>query len=174
MSDKIIFLVGFMGSGKTTLGKKLAKKLEIGFIDLDAKISEVSGKTIPQIFDEEGEESFRKLEQETLRKLPLQEPAVVSVGGGTPCFIDNMQWMNTNGLTVYLKLNPKAILNRLLASNLSERPLLKELNDNELLTFIEEKLKEREPFYLSSKYHFDPLNESIEILIQTYLNRLEN
>jgi shikimate kinase len=172
MNQKIIYFVGFMGSGKTTLGKRLAKKLEIPFIDLDAKICEVTGKTIPEIFDKEGEESFRKIEQETLRNLSVKEAAVVSVGGGTPCFFDNMSWMNKHGLTVYLKLSPKAILRRLSSSNLSERPLLKNLTNTELLTFIEEKLKDREAYYLSAKYHFDPLNESIEELIQTYMNNI--
>lgn len=141
-----IFLIGFMGSGKTTLGRKLAQKLGYSFADLDERMCAYTGKTIPELFSSLGETGFRKLEQETLHKTQKEENLVVSTGGGTPCFFDNMDWMNREGKTVYLHVSAKALASRLEQSK-AERPLIGNRKGEELLAFIEEKLVEREVFY---------------------------
>lgn len=141
-----IYLVGFMGSGKTTFGRKLAQKLGYAFADLDERLTAYTGKTIPELFANLGETGFRKLEQEVLHQTMADADVVVSTGGGTPCFFDNMAWMNTNGKTVYMHLDAKALANRLEHAK-SPRPLLAGRKGEELLTFIEEKLAERQVFY---------------------------
>src|ERR1700759_1262658 len=104
-----IFLIGFMGSGKTTLGRKLANHWGCEFIDLDHKLEQQVELSIAEYFSFFGEDSFRRLEAEVLRKTPYPKNAVVSTGGGLPCFFDNMDWMNAHGKTVYIKLEPKTL-----------------------------------------------------------------
>ena len=152
-----------MGSGKSTAGRKLAASMGWPFIDLDRKIEEVALKTIPRIFSEDGEEHFRKIESEVLRKLDNTKKTVVSTGGGTPCHGDNMDFMLKTGVTVYLKLAPVQLLNRLLASS-GERPLIKNVPDDKLLGFIEEKLSHREQWYSKAELIVDGLNPDIEFL----------
>jgi shikimate kinase len=141
-----VYITGFMGSGKTTAGKKLAAVLGWTFIDLDKKIEEKAGKSIPEIFSQDGEDHFRKIESEALKVIENEIDAVVSTGGGTPCYADNMDYMMATGLTVYLKLTPLQLLNRLSGSK-EERPLIKNLDKNELLNYIIEKLQFRESWY---------------------------
>jgi shikimate kinase len=109
----LIFLIGFMGCGKTTLGRKLASRLDYEFIDLDDIFEEKVGMTITEYFSAFGEDAFRKLESEVLKQTKYPENAVVSTGGGLPCFFDNMDWMNAHGKTIYIKLSPKTLANRL-------------------------------------------------------------
>lgn len=141
-----IYLIGFMGSGKTTLGRKLAQKLNCAFADLDERLSAHTGKSIPQLFDSLGEAGFRKLEQQILHGTQNDSDLVVATGGGTPCFFDNMDWMNKQGRTIYLFMPPKALAGRLESSGV-ERPLIGDLTGDELTTYIEKKLTEREEFY---------------------------
>ena len=141
-----IFLIGFMGSGKTTIGKKLAARLNCSFIDLDHVLQEKAGMTINEYFGVHGEESFRQLESEVLKSGNFPEDAVISTGGGLPCFFDHMQWMNANGRTVYIKLSPRGLASRL-ENNKDDRPLLRHKHGEELVKFIEEKLADREPYY---------------------------
>lgn len=141
-----IFLIGFMGSGKTSLGRKLAQKLGYTFVDLDERLCAYTGKTIPELFSSLGEAGFRKLEQEVLHSTEKEQEAVVSTGGGTPCFFDNMDWMNQHGKTVYLHVPASALANRIEHSK-TDRPLIAGRKGEELVGFIEEKLKEREGFY---------------------------
>jgi shikimate kinase len=141
-----VYIIGFMGSGKTTAGKKLAAVLGWPFFDLDKKIEEIAGKSIPEIFSQDGENYFRAIESETLKTIEYETDAVVSTGGGTPCYSDNMDFMLKTGLTVYLKLNPLQLLSRLSGSK-GERPLIKNMGREELLSFIEEKLHFRESWY---------------------------
>jgi shikimate kinase len=141
-----IYLVGFMGSGKTTFGRKLAQKLDYAFVDLDDRLAAQSGKTIPELFANLGESGFRKLEQEVLHQTMADADIVVSTGGGTPCFFDNMAWMNGQGKTVYMHLDAKALASRLEHAK-SPRPLLAGRKGEELLHFIDEKLAERQAFY---------------------------
>jgi shikimate kinase len=145
-----IFLIGFMGSGKTTFGKKLAASMGYAFFDLDHEIELQVSQSIPEYFASHGEESFRTLEKQTLQEGDYPENCVVSCGGGSPCFFDNMDWMNQNGLTVYLDMPAPALAKRL-EKGKHKRPLLKELDEAGLLQFIETKLAERLPFYAKAK-----------------------
>lgn len=162
----IIFLVGYMGCGKSTKAKQLAHRLECPVIDLDAEIVNKSGKTIAKYFEAYGESGFRDYESEMLKSYPYPETCVVATGGGLPCFFDNMDWMNNRGLTIYLQMTPAALVSRL--HNRQKRPLIKDLNDEELFVFIEEKLKERDPFYTKAKLivdAFDLDGEKLELAI---------
>ncbi len=145
-----IFLIGFMGSGKTYWGRIWAQQLGLDFYDLDEVIEKKEGKTISAIFEKDGEDHFRKLEAMALQGLAETENGVIACGGGTACFNDNMQWMNENGQTVYLSATPQYIFERVLDDK-EKRPLINKHNEAELLFFIEQKLKEREPFYKQAK-----------------------
>lgn len=171
--DKPIFLIGFMGSGKTTLGKKLANHLNRKFIDLDHVIVERIGMSIPEYFTQYGEQKFRELESQLLKE-QQGERAVISTGGGSPCFFDNMQWILENGISIYLYLTPKALHHRLQQSNISSRPALQGLRDEALLQFIEEKLDERAPFYKQAHIHIDQLNTSLDTICQSIETYAEN
>lgn len=144
---KPVFLIGFMGSGKTTWGRKLASRTGRAFIDLDEAIVQETGMPIADYFAQYGEAAFRQIESQTLKSLPLTEPAVVSTGGGTPCYFDNMAWMNNKGTTVYFYLPPKALWDRLMQTDIASRPALKGLSGAELLADITSKLNDRSPYY---------------------------
>jgi shikimate kinase len=146
-----VFLVGFMGSGKTTIGKKLANYLTCDFIDLDKLIETKVGMSIVEYFELHGESAFRDLERDVLQKTDFPENVIIATGGGAPCFGDNMSWMNENGLVAYLSLSPKALASRLENSK-TDRPLIRNLKGDELEGFISAKLAEREPFYNQSKF----------------------
>ena len=148
---KNIFLVGFMGSGKTHWGKIWAANTGRSFIDLDEVIENVAGKTIADVFETKGEDHFRKIEMDALRTCDAVSNTIVASGGGTPCFYDNMQWMNEHGITIYLMCTAPEVLKRVKLEQ-AKRPLFKKRNEAELLFFIEQKLKEREPYYSQAKY----------------------
>lgn len=143
-----------MGSGKTTTGKKLASMLGWSFIDLDKKIEEHTGKKIPEIFSQYGEDYFRNIESEVLRKMKAQTNTVISTGGGTPCHDNNMDFMLETGLTLYLKLTP-AQLKRRLSDSKSDRPLLNDINKENLQSFIENKLTFREKYYCRAEIQIE-------------------
>jgi shikimate kinase len=145
-----VFLIGFMGSGKTYWGKIWAQQKGLAFYDLDEVIEKEQGKTISVIFEKHGEDHFRKIEASALRYFAETENCIIACGGGTACFNENMQWMNENGTTVYLSATPPYILSRVKEEK-DKRPLINKLNEAELLFFIEQKLKEREPFYNQAK-----------------------
>ena len=135
-----IFLVGYMGCGKSTLGKKLAINLNYDFIDLDNYIEEQEGRTIKEIFADDGEDYFRKLERVYLHRVIDTENVVISSGGGTPCFFDNMDQMNEYGLTVYINMHPKALIPRLKLSELY-RPLIDGMEGEVLLDYVYKTLR---------------------------------
>lgn len=164
--NNLIFLVGFMGSGKTTMAKKLSNRLGLPFMDLDQMIVAQTGQSITDIFELHGEEAFRLLEQDVLRSLDTYQKAIVSVGGGTPCFFDNMEWMNANGETIYLRISPKGLWQRLANSKIEKRPVLKGLKGEDLLSFIVQRLRLREPYYLQAKHQIDQMNDSVEEIIR--------
>jgi shikimate kinase len=141
-----IFLVGFMGAGKTYLGCELAKQLGFDFVDLDKVIEESTHLPIAEFFQEHGEPAFRQMEAVCLRKLPATPTLVVSTGGGAPCFHQNMDWMNENGITIYLSASPMLLAERLLIEK-SQRPLIAVVPDGKLEGFIEQVLGERSAFY---------------------------
>jgi shikimate kinase len=160
---KIVYLIGFMGSGKSTAGKKLASSLGWEFVDLDKKIEEITQLTIQEIFAEKGEDYFRNLESEMLQSLHSQSDMVVSAGGGTPCFGDNMDFMLDTGVTIYLKLTPGQLRSRLAGSK-QERPLLKGLDDEAILEFIKERLSLREKWYSRAEFIVDGFDPDIKYL----------
>lgn len=161
-----IFLIGYMGAGKTTLGKAFARELGLAFIDLDWYIEERFHKTVQQLFAERGEEGFRELERRMLHEVADFEDVVVSAGGGTPCFFDNMDYMNQTGDTVFLQADPKVLFRRLKAAK-HQRPLLANKDDGELMDFICEALQRRNPFYSKAKYLFcaDELEDKRQIQV---------
>ena len=173
VKNQIIYIIGFMGSGKSTAGKQLASLLGWTFIDLDKSIEEYTGKTITEIFSQNGESYFRNIETQLLRSYKAQTHAIISTGGGTPCADDNMDFMLGTGLTLYLKLTPGQLNSRLSESK-GDRPLLKDLNQKELLHFIEEKLADRERWYNRSDIVVDGNDLDINLLHSLIVSRLNN
>ncbi len=149
-----IIIIGYMGAGKTTVGKALAKDLGLTFYDLDWYIESRMRKTVKQIFDEQGEDGFRRIEHNMLHEVAEFEDVVISCGGGTPCFFDNMQYMNARGETVYLKATPDVLFQHLQMGK-SVRPLLLNKTPDEVRTFIGEQIKQREPFYTQARHTLD-------------------
>lgn len=149
------------GSGKSTLGKQLAEKLEWGFLDLDDLIEKMEGRKISQIFDQDGEDRFREIEKERLDTLlDVDGDLVISCGGGTPCFYDNMRRMNESGITVFLDTSLEVLLER--TKNETHRPLLEE-NKEEKLTKL---LKNRLPFYRQAEIQLKDKAINVDRLIQ--------
>lgn len=149
-----IILIGYMGAGKTTIGKALSKELDMMFYDLDWYIETRMHRTVAQIFAEKGEEGFRRIEHNMLHEVAEFENVIISCGGGTPCFFDNMDYLNAQGDTVYLKASPEVLCGHLKMGKV-ERPLIKGKSPEELQQFIIEQLEKREPFYNKAKYHLD-------------------
>lgn len=163
---KNIFLIGFMGSGKSTIGKNLAKKLNKEFIDLDDYIVEKKQMTITDIFQQFGEEEFRKLENSALKEIIKNKNQIIATGGGVPCFYDNMEIMNENGTTVFLQLSAEELAKRL-ANEKAQRPLIAELSNSELIDFINKKLNERDKFYNKAKVIINSNSRDINYYISS-------
>jgi len=144
--QKPIFIIGYMGSGKSRLAKVLSESLSCSHHDLDDLISQAHGKTIEEIFNSEGEIAFRKMEKRQLRLLN-ESFGVVSMGGGTPCYFDNIDWMNANGVTVYLRSKTPTLVQHLSKENGIVRPLLRDVQKKDLPEFIAKHLFERQYFY---------------------------
>lgn len=165
-----VFIIGYMGAGKSTVGKRLARRLELPFIDLDDAFEEKYRYTIPRFFDHFGKNKFRELEQKCLKEIIEEnEHAVVSTGGGTACHFDNMNLMNKTGTTVYLQMHPSSLAQRL--NNARRlRPIVREVNHQEMLNFIEDQLTERIPFY--NQAHVTVKGESLDLikLVEEILN----
>lgn len=143
----IIYLIGFMGSGKSTLGRPLANRLGYSFVDLDEQIETHSGCKIADIFAQYGEEYFRNLESQYLKEIAANKSnLVVSTGGGVPCFNNNMELMNASGVTIYLNLSPKMLADRL-SNARATRPLIASKSSDELLQYITQTLAARDEFY---------------------------
>ncbi|MDX9724992.1 MAG: shikimate kinase [Bacteroidales bacterium] len=158
-----IYLIGFMGSGKSTTGRRLASRLKWTFLDLDDKIEKSAGMKISNIFSEKGEDHFRELEHKALRDTENITRSVISTGGGTPCFKDNMDFMIKTGLTVYLRLTPEKLKSRLAKSS-DKRPLIKDIGKDELSDYITSKLAEREKWYLKADLVTDGFDVDIKDL----------
>lgn len=149
-----VFLCGYMGSGKTTLGKSFAKEMNLTFIDLDNFIEARFHKTVKEIFAEVGEQGFRDIERKSLIEVSEYEDVVISLGGGTPCFFDNMEIINAAGTSVYLKPTEEVLLKRLIKGK-HKRPLLADKSDDEILQVIREQLAWREPYYMKANITFE-------------------
>ncbi len=166
-----VFLIGYMGAGKTTLGKLFAEELGVEFIDLDHFIEARHQKTINQLFEEFGEDGFRRIESTMLKEVGSFENVIISVGGGTPCFFDNMDFMNEVGETVYLKASAGILTQRLNPCK-EKRPLIKDKTEAELLEFIDSSLQKREPFYSKASYIFETETLLNKSQAKDYVNRL--
>ena len=145
------FIVGYMASGKSTFGKELAKDKGLPFLDLDERVESREGRSTSEIFAKEGDEYFRKREREILHEICNEaDEFVLATGGGTPCFFDNMDYMNQAGTTVFLNTSPLVIVDRLKRQR-ADRPLLAMYSDDELEFFVREHLESRLSFYLKAK-----------------------
>ena len=149
-----IIIIGYMGAGKTTVGKALANSLQLPFYDLDWYIEGRMRKTVAQLFAERGEEGFRQVERNMLHEVAEFEDVVISCGGGTPCFFDNMEYLNAQGETIYLKATPE-VLYKHLQMGKTVRPLLRDKTPKETLDFINSQLAHREPFYNKAHHTLD-------------------
>ncbi|MBU1012923.1 MAG: shikimate kinase [Bacteroidetes bacterium] len=161
-----IYLIGYMGSGKTTVGKKLARLLDYQFIDLDEIFEEKYHLKITDFFVKYDEQAFREIESNLIKETEQIDNVVISTGGGAPCFNNNLSLMKGMGLTVYLQMSIPALVYRLTNAK-RVRPLLKDMNENELTTFITEQLKLRDVFYKKAQIIVNGENSEIEILAQS-------
>ena len=149
-----IIIIGYMGAGKTTVGKALSKELGIPFYDLDLYIESRMRKTVAQLFAERGEENFRQIEYNMLHEVAEFEDVIISCGGGTPCFFDNIDYMNEQGETIYLKATPEVLYGHLKMGK-TVRPLLLGKTEDELLSYIGQQLSVRENYYNKAKHVLD-------------------
>jgi len=170
---KRIFLIGYMGAGKTTVGKGLANRLKLSFIDLDTYIESRHHKTVREIFEEKGEDAFRNIEKTMLREVAEFEDVLIATGGGAPCFSDNVEFMNSVGTTIYLKVSVKELAARLETCK-QTRPVLKNRSGESLVAFISESLEKREPFYSKANVVFDVDKMLTKSDVDNIINALEH
>jgi shikimate kinase len=161
----IIFLVGFMGSGKSTVGQRLSGRLGYSFIDMDQRLEAEHGMTINEIFEKLGEKAFREMENHLLEEMFSLQDTVISTGGGLPCTGNNMDLINEKGVSIYLRMEPEALLHRL-SRGKRRRPLIRDLSREELETFIREKLREREAVYLKAHHIISGLDLNMDQLVE--------
>ena len=159
-----IFLIGFMGSGKTTLGSKLSKLMGYRFVDTDNYIEEKYNTTISDLFGNKGELEFREIERKAINELIKEEKIIISTGGGTPCFFNNMEKLNNNGITVYLKVDIKTIIQRVAISK-KDRPLIAQKSNIELEDYIKDLLNKREKYYSKSNLTVEGISLRAEDLL---------
>ncbi|MFC0186229.1 shikimate kinase [Pseudarcicella hirudinis] len=153
---KNIFLIGMPSSGKSTLGKQLAKALNYQFVDMDELIERAENKTIPEIFNLNGEEYFRKAESEILRQFHPDQGLVIATGGGVPCFFDNMTFIKSTGVSVFLNVEPVDLIKRLRKSDANNRPLInKNLKEDELFEELQNRYNHRLPYYAQADIKID-------------------
>ncbi len=162
---KRIYIIGFTGTGKTRLAGELAGLTGRKHIDLDQWIEERTGQTISEIFATSGEAFFREAEQKALKEVMQSEDVVISTGGGTPCFFDNMDQMLKTGVCIYLKSKPDQLFSWLM-HNSAHRPLIAGLSGDELMEWIRNELNLREPFYQRAQLCIDSLNIDIKKLAE--------
>lgn len=168
---KRVILIGYMGAGKTIIGKVLARTMGLGFYDLDDYIENRVHQKIPDIFAQKGEDGFRDIERKMLHEVMEFEDVVVSCGGGTPCFFDNMDYMNTRGETIFLNASPR-VLNEHLRMGKTIRPLIQGKTADELIAYIEESLQKRLPHYQKAKHTLAIETIHTQEQIQNYVNQI--
>lgn len=165
---KKIFLIGFMGSGKSTFGKKLAKEMQLTFIDLDKVIEEKAKCSVSDIFKYLGEDTFRTMESEALKSFEHIDGFVMATGGGTPCYFNNIEYINNSGISIYIELDTKSIYNRLInAKNI--RPTIKGKKEDELMQFIEETFSHRKDIYEKATFKVNGLNLDVKKVVEFLL-----
>ncbi|MBS1731032.1 MAG: shikimate kinase [Bacteroidetes bacterium] len=165
MTDNNIFLIGMPGSGKTFWGKKIAQFLGKDFFDLDEEIEKDTQETIIQIFQSKGEEFFRKKEREVLNKFENKKNIVLATGGGTPCFLNNMDWLDKQGITIWIKVPPEILAYRLLEET-AQRPLFKDIPHSQLLPVLQQQMKDRMTYYSKAQLHVEGTSISLNEFIK--------
>jgi shikimate kinase len=161
-----IFLIGFMGSGKSHWGRLLSEKLGIRFFDLDEQVTEHAGRSIPEIFDREGEEQFRLMEKDVLHIIAESHDSfVIACGGGTPCYFNNIEYMNQGGISVWIN-TPQDVLFERLVKEKAERPLIQELSDDQLKSFISKKFASRKIYYEQATLSIDEEPLQLDHLVE--------
>jgi len=162
--DLPLTLIGFMSSGKTTIGRQLAAKKGSSFIDLDEYIVQKTGRSIPSIFKKEGEQKFREIENQCLMEVLAIPGLVVALGGGTPCFYDNLEFIKSHSTSVYLQVSAENLARRLEHSP-AKRPLLRGKSREVLLAYIKNELEKREVFYLQADYVMQSDNIQVDDIL---------
>ncbi|MFC0877796.1 shikimate kinase [Saccharicrinis sp. FJH2] len=160
-----VYLIGFMASGKSYLSRVLSAEMKLPLIDMDKYIEEKNFMSVPEIFSTYGEDEFRKREQKALEELSNIEDVIIATGGGAPCFFNNMDVMNETGATLYIKVPEEVIVERLINSK-HKRPLADGKSRGELIDFVSHKIAEREPYYSQAKAIINPLDQSLEEIIE--------
>ncbi len=169
----LIFLVGYAGSGKSSLGKRLARRLGVKFIDTDKEVELSEGASVADIFHYGGEEYFRKSERMTVERVANDGiDMVVATGGGLPTWQDNMEWMTRSGIVIYLRRSPEQILSRLSAYGREKRPMFRGKSDEELLVFMRQQMAERERFYRMAHYEVDCTTMCDDDVVEMIVNKL--
>ncbi len=166
-----VFIVGYMYSGKTTVGKKLASRLKYKFIDTDMAFMEKFKISVVDFFSKYDENLFRKLEHELLKEILITKNVIISTGGGTPCFYDNMSLIKNHGISMYLKMSLESILYRMKESK-KKRPVLQKLEKGKLKNFIKNQLSEREKYYNQADYVVKGENADIKMILKLISNHL--
>jgi shikimate kinase len=162
-----IFLIGFMGSGKSTIGKKLAKAMQLPFIDLDKEIERKAKCSVSDIFKYLGEKSFRKMESEVLKSFENETSFVMATGGGTPCYFDNLEYIHSQGKSIYIELDTKSIYNRL-SKTKNIRPTIKDKKEAELMEFIEQTFVNRKHVYEQASYKVNGLTVDLKKVMELF------
>ncbi len=165
-----LFLIGLPGSGKTTLGKRLARHLDLKMVDTDAEIVKHEGRSIEEIFKSKGEEYFRQTEQAFLHRISQASGQLISTGGGMPCFYDNIHFMNQHGISIFIDVPPEIIQQRLVQQRHQHRPMLENKTDEEVLFFLQQKYRERLPFYSQALLRVQGTNIQMEDLLAALKN----
>ncbi len=172
MNNRPVFLIGYMGSGKSSLGRQLAREMQREFIDLDKYIETRFHSTVRQIFEKDGEAGFRSIESNMIHEVAEFQNVIVACGGGTPCYFDNMDFMLSHGLTIYLNVPPEILALRLaLPGSRAKRPLIADKSDEELIDFVKEGLAKRIAQYSRAEIifnasHLKDKSETIKTALQ--------
>lgn len=169
----ILFLVGYAGSGKSTIARRIARRLGLRVVDTDKCVEEQVGASVADIFLYEGEEYFRRSERKVVEELASDADLIVATGGGLPTWSDNMELLNRMGITIYLRRKPEQILSRLSAYGREKRPMFRGKNDEELLAFMHEQLAQREAYYGASKIVVDCATLSDDELVEYIVSKIE-
>lgn len=165
-----VYLIGFMGAGKTYWGKKLSQKMQLPFFDLDDEIQQYASMSIAEIFAQEGEEYFRELEANTLRSITnFHQKFIMSCGGGTPCYFKNIDLMKSSGVVVWLNTPTEVLMQRLIVEK-ANRPLIRDLTDEQLRSFITKKMTDRAIYYEQAALKVDESTIDIDTMIKSILH----
>ena len=169
----VVFLVGYAGSGKSSLGKRLARRMGLRVLDTDNVVEQQVGAPIADIFHYEGEEYFRIAERRAVEGLVNEGlDLVIATGGGLPTWKDNMEWMLRTGVTIYLRRTPEQILSRLSAYGREKRPMFRGKSDEELLEFMHQQMAEREKYYTQAHITVDCTSMSDDDVVEYIVNKL--